>query len=52
MWKSRIHGFLKGIPRIQTGFALVRLWSLNKVYPGKTNMHLLDLISGVRQKRR
>ncbi|MBO8162036.1 MAG: hypothetical protein H0Z24_10460 [Thermosipho sp. (in: Bacteria)] len=48
MEKSRIYRFLKGIFRVQTGFALVRIWSLNKVYPKKINIHLLDLINKMR----
>ncbi|QSQ09686.1 hypothetical protein H0A61_02065 [Koleobacter methoxysyntrophicus] len=50
MEKSRIYRFLKGIFRVQTGFALVRIWSLNKVYPRKINIHLLDLFNKMRQR--
>jgi len=42
---------LKGIFRIHTGFALVRIWSLNKTYPRKTNIHLFDVLRKLKQKR-
>jgi len=51
MEKSKIYKLLKGIFRIQTGFALVRIWSLNKVYPRKTNIHLFDLINKMRRRK-
>jgi len=51
MKKSKIYRLLKGIFRIQTGFALVRSWSLNKVYPRKTNTHLFDLINKIRRRK-
>jgi len=55
MRKSRIYKFLKGFFRVQTGFAAVRIWSLDRVYPRKTNVHLFDLfhylINRKRQKK-
>ena len=51
MEKNKIYKLLKDIFRIQTGFALVRVWSLNKIYPRKTNLHLFDLINKVRRRR-
>ncbi len=51
MEESKVYKLLKGIFRIQTGFALVRVWSLNEVYPRKTNLHLFGLINKVRRRR-
>jgi len=42
--KSKLYKFSKGIFRIHTGFAVIRTWSLDKVYPKKTNVHLFDLL--------
>gem|GEM_PF-3346432 len=51
MGKSKIYKLLKGIFRIQTGFALVRMWSLNRVHPRKTNIHLFGLINKMRRRK-
>ncbi|AIY89401.1 hypothetical protein GACE_0345 [Geoglobus acetivorans] len=51
MDRNRIYGLLKGIFRIQIGFTLIRIWSLNRVYPEKTNIHLFDLIGKMKQRK-
>ncbi|MCD6590775.1 MAG: hypothetical protein J7K72_02270 [Candidatus Aenigmarchaeota archaeon] len=44
MSKQKLSRLLKGIFRIQTGLALFRVWSLNKVCPRKTNVHLSGMM--------
>ena len=50
--KRKSYRLLKGLFRINAGIALVRIWSLDKVYPRKTNVHLFDAIRKVKQKNR
>ena len=52
MKKVELYRLLKGIFRIQTGFASVRVWFLNKTHPKGTNIHLFDLINRIRSGRR
>lgn len=51
MEKSKTYKLLKGIFRIQTGFALFKIWSLNKIYPRKTNIHLFDLYNKIKRRK-
>ena len=45
---EKLYRILKGVFRIQIGSALVRIWSLDKVYPRKTNKHISDMIRKIK----
>ena len=50
--REKLYRALKGIFRVQTGFALVRVWALDKTHPRRTNVHMFDIMRKVKQRNR